>query len=126
MSIDAIKARLNQLRGTKGVKANDLLAAYQLKEEIAKSILHHLGFNIVDDPKGLVYVITHIQRLQARAEQSNDRDELAGLVNPVSTEMERILHSLIIFYGSIFYGDNYKDAFVQWDTRYKMLFYLQN
>lgn len=84
------------------------------QDEIAKALLIDLNFRIVDEAKGLTHVKQHLSQLQAKINHAHDRDSIVGFVNPISTEMERLLDGLITFYANIFWGSNYKKIFSEW------------
>ena len=85
---------------------------------IAKAFLRYFKFNIVEDPKGLTQVIEHVHSINAKLEHANDRDSVIGVVIPLCTEIERVLHGLITFYGNIFYGKDYWNQFSSWSKNF--------
>jgi len=83
-------------------------------ESVAKAILKKLEFHIVEEPKGIRATKEYVIQKQNESKLAEGRDAVIGLVTPLSTKLEEVLHGLLVFYGNFFFGEKYEDTFAEW------------
>jgi hypothetical protein len=107
----------NQLRRILRSRGGDS-APLDSIDEVATGIVALLGFTIPGEPKGIGFVIKQVQQLNSKLKQAGSKNEVIGIITPLTNEIERALHGLVVFYGTVFFGSDYKQEFAKWRKKF--------
>jgi hypothetical protein len=89
------------------------------QHELARVILKDLGFAVPDTPKGIDAALRILRGHQKEFNCARSKEEIVGLAPRTNNELERILHGLIVFYGTVFFGVQFWDVFAEWNSRFR-------
>ena len=87
-------------------------------DALCRTVLGGLGFTPCDPLLGLRHVRGEVQRLHQEARLARSRETLTGCVHGLDMDMERLLHGLITFYGSVLWSTGFQDEIVRWDPAF--------
>lgn len=78
------------------------------KEDVARAILPKLGFTVSAPPKGLHHVETVLKARRSEIAHSRTKEDTVAMSNTITIETERLLHSILSFHASLFFGPEYR------------------
>jgi hypothetical protein len=86
------------------------------QKELARAILNHLGFTLPVTPYGIEATLKRVTGYEREFNRAHTKKQIIGLVPHANNELERILHGLIVFYGTVFFGVEHQKAFGKWSA----------